>query len=251
MQGQEWFDNFFVEGLFVEGLQRIPMERTEREVAFIADSLALPQGARILDLCCGIGRHTVSLAKRGYAMAGLDLDERAIELAQRRAAEAGVEVAWHHADMRDIPYGKELDAVINIFGSWGYFQSDDEDARVLAAVARALKPNGLFLIEIINRDNLFGRYQPNTWTTDAKGDLILTRYDLDLASSRHIATETTIHSDGHRSERWHTYRFYTLTELIRMLRDVGLGFRQAWGGYDVTPYTLESRRMIVLAEKVP
>lgn len=247
--GQDWFENFFVQGLFVEGLERIPVERTEMEVAFIVETLGLPKGARILDLCCGIGRHSVALAERGYQMAGLDLDERALAIAQSRAQEARVDIVWHQADMRRIPYSEELDGVINVFGSWGYYDTDEKDAEVLGAVAAALTQGGLFLLEIINRDNLFRRYQPNTWTTEANGNLVLTRYDLDLTTSRHRATELVFRPDGQRFERWHTYRFYTLTEVIRMMRDVGLLFRKAWGGYDASPYTLESRRMIVLAEK--
>jgi SAM-dependent methyltransferase len=145
MSAQEWFESFFVQGHFAEELDRVSTRQTEREVAFIVETLALPAGARILDLCCGVGRHTVPLATRGYLMAGLDLDLAALERAERRADEAAVDVAWHQADMRDIPYQGELDGVLNLGGSWAYYETDDEDSQVLASVARALKPGGLFL----------------------------------------------------------------------------------------------------------
>ena len=133
MPAQEWFDNFFVLGRYADVLAAIPAERTEREVAFVAEALALQAGARVLDLCCGVGRHTISLAQRGYEMAGLDLNAEALDVARQRAKEAGVGLPFHEADMRHIPYSGELDAVINIFSSWAYYPTDEEDAEVLAA----------------------------------------------------------------------------------------------------------------------
>jgi hypothetical protein len=79
--------------------------------------------------------------------------------------------------------------------------------------------------------------------------MVLTRRELDLAISRHRVTDLLIHPDGSRSERWHRFRFYTLTELARMLREVGLEVQRTWGGFDGSPYDLESRRLIVVARK--
>lgn len=249
MPGQPWFESFFVQGRYAQELLRIPLERTEREVAFVLQVLDLPPGARVLDLCCGVGRHTVALAQRGYTVSGLDLDATALELAQQRAQEAGVQVTWHCADMRDIPYQGELDAVLCLFSSWGYYESDDEDGQVLAAVARALKPGGRFLLDTANRERIFGEHRTSEWRAEPDGTLVLTRRDLDLVSSRQTVTELFIAPSGHRSSRWHRFRFYTLTELVQKLRSVGLAFRSAWGDFDASPYTLTSRRMIVLAQK--
>lgn len=249
MAAQEWFESFFVQGRFAEQLERLPAERTDEEVAFIEDTLGLQEGARILDLCCGIGRHTVPLALRGYHMAGLDLDEAALEKAKQTARDAGVQIAWHLADMRDIPYDGDLDVVINWFSSWGYYETDDEDARVLAAVARALKPGGEFLLEMGNREGIFRRYREREWHEEPDGTLVLTRRELDLATSRNRVTEMVIDPEGRRKERWHRFRFYSLTELSRMLGDAGLAVAQVWGAVDGSPYGLATPRLILLARK--
>ncbi len=251
MPAQEWFENFFIQGRYADVLAAIPAERTEREVEFVVGALGLPEGARILDLCCGVGRHTISLAQRGYEMVGLDLNPDALDIARKRAEEARVEVSWHTADMRDIPYANQFDAVLNVFSSWAYYSTDDKDLHVLAAVARALKSGGLLLIDTGNRERTFGEYRATDWQSEPDGTLVLTRRELDLASSRHKVIDLLIHPDGSRSERWHQFRFYTLTELVRILTDIGLSFERAWGDFDASPYTLESRRMIVLAEKSP
>jgi len=246
---QEWFEPFFVQGRVAEQLERIPAEQNEREVAFIVEALGLPVGARILDLCCGPGRHTVPLALRGYRMAGLDLDSIALDRARRRAEEAAVEVAWHHGEMRNVPCEGELDAVLSLFSSWGIYDTDAEDAEVLHAVARALKPGGAFLLDIGNREAVFRRYEANSWRESRDGTLVLTRRELDLVSSRHRVVELHISPDGSRSERWHRFRFYSLTELARMLAEAGLDLQRAWGGLDGSPYGLDSPRLVVLGRK--
>ena len=249
MRAQDWFESFFVQGRFAEELERVPADQNEREAAFIAEALELPSGARILDLCCGVGRHTVPLATRGYRMSGLDLDAAALEKARRRADEAGVEVAWHQRDMRNIPYQGKLDAVLNVGSSWGYYGTDEEDAKVLASVARALKPGGAFLLDVANREAIFRGYQANSWHERRDGTLVLTQRELDLVSSRNRVVDVLIDPDGTRSERWHRFRFYSLTELSRMLPEAGLELRRTWGGLDGSPYGLSSPRLVVLARK--
>ena len=166
-----------------------------------------------------------------------------------RAQKAGVEITWHQADMRDIPYEGVLDAVISWFTSWGFYESDEDDAQVLAAVAGALKPGGRFMLEVANRESIFHRYRDTEWREETDGALVLTRRELDLAGSRNYVTETVIRPDGSRSERWHRVRFYSLTELSRMLTEAGLAVEQTWGGSDGSPYDLSSRRLVVLARK--
>jgi len=249
MPAQDWFESFFVEGRYAEQLERVSVEQTEREVDFMSEVLDLPDGARILDLCCGVGRHAVALAARGYRVAGLDLDGGALEKAKDRAREAGVEIVWHQADMRDIPYEGALDAVISWFSSWGYYETDEEDAAVLAAAARALKAGGRFLLEVANREAAFCRFREREWHEEPDGTLVLRRRELDLSASRDCVTELVIHPDGRRSERWRRVRRYSLTELSRMLNEVGLAVEHTWGGSDGSPYGLTSRRLVVLAGK--
>ncbi len=249
MQGQDWFESYVVQGNYVEELARIPAERTEQEATFIATALALPKGRRILDLCCGIGRHTVALAQRGYRMVGLDLDRVALNIAAARAQEEHVQIELYHNDMRSIPFVDEIDGIINIFSSFGVYGSDDEDVQVLDSVARALSSRGVFLIDTINREYIFRNYRTNTWQRRSDGTLILVRRELDLNTSRHVVTETSISPDGDRTEHWHRFRFYALTEMIKMFKDVGLTVEDTWGDFEGSPYSLESRRMIILARK--
>ena len=78
---------------------------------------------------------------------------------------------------------------------------------------------------------------------------MLQERELNLLESRNYVRLTIVEPDGSRRVHEHVFRFYTLTELVGMLARAGLAFRAAWGDFDGSPYTLDSHRMIVLAEK--
>jgi SAM-dependent methyltransferase len=247
---RKWYVDFFREGFFHHNWAPAErFQRAEREVDFIVEQLGVPSGASVLDLCCGEGRHSVALARRGYRMSGLDLCALHLRLAWRAAKEAGVSVRWHRADMRDIPWEGEFDAVINVFTSFGYLESDDEDFKVLAGVAKALKRGGRFLLDTINREMLVRHWQEHSWQEGDEDFLRLEDRRFDLLAGRQHNRVHSIHPDGTRSGHEIDLRMYTLKELADMLSRAGLAVRRTWGGFDGRDYDLDSRRMIVLSEK--
>ena len=249
MAKRKWYVDFFREGFYHRWGPADRFQRAEREVDFIEEALGLPAGASVFDLCCGEGRHTVALARRGYPMTGLDRSAFQLRLARKAAKEAGVNVRWHRADMRDIPWRSEFDAVINLLTSFAYLESDEEDFKVLAGVARALRPGGRFLLDIINREWLVRHWEPHGWREREDGTLDLEDRQFDPLSSRQDVRVVTVRPDGQREQHRIGLRLYTLTELAAMLARSGMEVRQTWGGFDGREYGLNSRRMIVLAEK--
>lgn len=253
-EARPWYDGFFEKDYFETWLggrvdRVLTPERTEAEVDFIERALGLAPGSRILDLCCGHGRHALLLAKRGYAMTGVDLSDRALRLARRRAGRAGLPVRWLKRDMRRIAFREEFDAVINVFTSFGYFESDAENEDVLRRVAAALRPGGLFLIDCINWEHLARSHEPHRWRQASDGTVVLEDASLDLLAGRNGSEWTAIAPDGSRRHGRVDLRVYTLRELAGILERAGLRFRQAWGGFDGQDYSLDSPRMIVLAQK--
>ncbi len=223
------------------------MPRTGAQVEFAIQALRLTPGARVLDIACGVGRHSIELARRGYQVTGLDLSPTLLHIAAERAQRAGVQVNWVHADMREIPFTQEFDAAFNIFSSWGYLESEDEDQKVLAAVARALKPGGAFLLETAHRDWLIRHFQPHIWN-EGIGVLVLEDRMLDLLGGRLLSTWTALYDDGRRRQWQMSIRQYTAAELRRMLENAGFTVSQSFGGYDGAPLTLDSSRLILVAE---
>jgi SAM-dependent methyltransferase len=246
---EPWYAEFFDEDYLRYYTAGLTPELTAHEVDFILEKLALPPGAKILDLCCGHGRHSIELARRGCVVTGLDLSEPALRKAADSADAAGLSVRWIQADMRKIPFEGEFDAVINWFSAFGYLENDEEDQKVLDAVALALRPGGKFFIDTINHAWVMRNFAPRSWVATPEGGMILEERRFEPLSGRNVVTVTFLGPAGERIVTGFTVRIYTLAELARMLLNSGLQVCETWGNVDGSPYSLTTSRMIALSEK--
>jgi SAM-dependent methyltransferase len=246
----DWYETFFEHEWLDELALRASPERAQQQVEFIVERLELAPGARILDLACGHGRISLDLARRGFHVTGLDLSPRSLELARRAADEQGLEIEWVHADMREIPPGAHFDAIVSVFTSFGYFEDDRENERVLAGVARALVPGGRFLIDVVNLLSLARRWESTMWEELETGVLFLQAHSYDVLAGRNRAVWTFVRPDGRRSEIAHSVRAYAPHELAALLRRAGLDVVAGWGGFDGSELSIrDGWRTVLLAEK--
>ena len=249
-QGSAWYVDFFRSDYLNVYGHMFTEERAEKESAFVASVLDLKPGSSVLDLCCGQGRHSVNLAKRGFKVTGLDLNPDYVELAQQAARARNVTIETVAADMRNIPFENKFDAIVNMYSSFGYLESEAEDLKVLESAAKALKRGGSLLLDMLNREWAIDNYIQNDWHTGEDGTLYVERRDLDLAASRMHVHFIVVDSNGGRRESvGHNIRLYTLTEMTRLLDRVGLRLSKVFGGFDSEPYAISTRRMIIIAGK--
>jgi len=245
----EWPVAFFDDDYLRIYRPQFSPERTAAETAFIARSLRAPEGGEVLDLACGFGRHAIGMAKLGYRVTGLDFNPRYLEIAASDAAAAGVSVTWRAGDMRALGFEWAFDAVYSYFTSFGYF-GDDENERVLAEVAKALRPGGAFLLEMANRDRLLTHPQQRTWSQREDGALLMEEISLEWVTSRVISRQLLIDPEGgSQVTKEFSLRTYTCAELAALLRRHGLEVREVSGGADGEPYGPESRRLAIVAER--
>jgi SAM-dependent methyltransferase len=142
--------------------------------------------------------------------------------------------------MRDIPFNKVFDAVINIFTAFGYLEDQSEGQNVLEQVYKALKPGGLFLLEIIHREGLIRRYESHMIEYYPEGLIVLEERSFQLLTSRNEVKITMIYPGGQRREYGYSHRVYTLTELVQML--AGLQMKAYFGSWDGSELTIDSFR---------
>lgn len=126
-------------------------ERTGKEVDRALKILRPEDGARVLDLACGSGRHSIELTRRGFSVVGADISPELIEIARGEAAAEGLEIEFVEADVRELPYRAEFDLVLNLNdGAVGYLETDEENHRTFEVISRALRPGGQNLVQLPN-----------------------------------------------------------------------------------------------------
>jgi SAM-dependent methyltransferase len=126
-------------------------ERTGSEIDRALTMLRPEGGERILDLACGTGRHSLELVRRGFSVVGVEIGEELVEIANKDAAEQGLEAEFVQGDLRELDYEDEFDVVLNLNdGAVGYFETDEENHRTFEVISRALKPGGQNLIQVPN-----------------------------------------------------------------------------------------------------
>lgn len=218
-----------------------------KESRFILSRLKLPQNARLLDLCCGQGRHAVPLALKGLDVTGCDLSAEYLKEAARVAAAAKARVRFVRSDMRRLPFRAEFDAVINMFTSFGYFRRSTDDLLTLKGIARALRPGGLFLIDLVHFEYVKRHFRPRSWERLEDGAHLLT--ETELCGGRGMNNSWTLLRKGRAETRTFFVRGYTRKTLAAALRKAGMEPVKFWGGFGGERLTADSDRLIALARR--
>ncbi len=247
---QPWFVEFFGADYLTAYGPVLTEDRTRDEVAFVERALSLRAGSAVLDLCCGLGRHTLLLAEHGIDATGQDLSEAYIDEARQSARDRGLAVRFVHADMREIPFTSRFDAVVNLFTSFGYLETDADNEAVLHAVVRALQPGGQLLLDTMNLGWVLANQVPQERHERPDGTVLVEHRRYDATEGRnHVWFELTSPSGPTRELVGHHVRLYSRGELTSMMIAAGLEPTEAYGGFDGSPYAEDTRRLILVAQK--
>lgn len=240
-------NNFFEDGSPFLNHPLLTAERTAVETNFLESQLRLPAGARILDVGCGFGRHSIELAQRGYTVTGIDPAAAMIAAAQEQAAAAGVSVDFRQARGEEFTTGTPFDAAICLFTSLGQLGPDGDNSALVSRVVDALKPGGLFVVEVPQRDTAVAQLRPSDKFGDGDRYTAVTRQ---YNPNNQTITET-FHLVTPENTRTYTlrYRLYDRTELENLLTQAGFTFHAAYSSYTGSPLTADSATMILIGGK--
>jgi len=211
---------------------------TEQEVEFLISLLDIPAGGRILDVGCGPGRHSVALARAGYAITGIDISGRFLEIAADEARRAGVAASFFEVDARQMPFDDEFDAVISICqGAFGLMGPDD--GLVLRRLAEAAKPAGRVIVTAFSAYFEAHHRRPDA-TFDAAEGIVHERTTLKDEAGRE-----------HEMDLW--TGVYTPRELRLLAIGVGLIPQAVWsvepGDFARRPPNLDHPEFMLVASK--
>ncbi|MFQ6043821.1 MAG: class I SAM-dependent methyltransferase, partial [Candidatus Poribacteria bacterium] len=205
-----WWEEFYGESCFMDAVGFPDEAKTAEEVRFIIDALELPAGARILDVCCGYGRHALQLARRGFFVVGLDYSREYLRRASVAALKNALPVRFVRADMRAIPFMGQFDAVLSLLTSIGFFERESEDEGVFVQMAQAAKPQAKLFIDVANHDWVIRDYAPThqkDWLETPDGSIFLMSHDVDAQRYR-IRRRVIRIRNGERCESGFDIRMY-------------------------------------------
>lgn len=238
------------EGYLIEKKQTLK-ERTDTEVSGIINLLDLKGGEKILDIPSGYGRHSIGLAKRGFNITGSELNSIHLNKAIENSKMENVNVIFNQENMIDIKYNNEFDAVINMFYSFGFFDTDQENDKVLKNFYNALKTGGKFLFHTdVNIPRIIsGKYKEDE-TRNLTNGKTLRIIDIYNSEDKKIhGTWIIKDKDGKEEKKDYIVRVYTKEEFIDLCKQIGFKSFEIYSDWNKTPYSEDSEDMIIIAQK--
>lgn len=222
-------------------------EAVPDEVDQILKLLGLAPGGRVLDMCCGVGRHSIELACRGYQVTGVDRTARYLEQAEKKATADGLLVEFVREDMRRFCRPDQFDAAISMFTSFGYFDDPGEERRVVENIYRSLKTGGRLLIDLIGKEFIAAKFQARDWVEHNGAFMLEERTPVD--SWTYLKNRWILVREGQTQEFGFMLRLYSGRELQDLLQGVGFNEVILYGDLHGDLYDQSAKRLIAVARK--
>ncbi len=223
------------------------MSAAPQEVEQLVRLLDLPPGSSICDLCCGVGRHSLELARRGFDVTAVDRTALYLQEAQKKADAARLDIEFVQADIRDFCRPDSFDAVINLYTSFGYFEDPDDSRTALENIYKSLRDNGKLLIELMGKEVLARIFQERDWR-EQDGIILLEERKVGK-NWGFIESRWIMFKDGKQYERRFYPRLYSAVELCDLLSSSGFEQVDTYGGVDGSAYDEKAMRLVVVGHK--
>lgn len=197
---------------------------TKKEIDLLVRCTGIEPNDRLLDLCCGQGRHCIELARRGFNyVTGLDRSRYLIRLARKRTKQEHLTVSFHEGDARRFRFPDDAFHCVTLFGnSFGYFEREDDDRAVLQQVRRVLRSGGILAMDIVDGDWMRAHYEPRSWEWIDENYFVCRERSLTSDGTRMLSREVVVHAEqGVIADQFYAERLYSRTAIHELLERLG------------------------------
>lgn len=245
----EWFeDEKFWETFGPVMFSEERLKAARAEVDSLIALMDLAPGALILDLPCGVGRHSLEFARRGFHVTAVDRTMRYLDVAKTQSAQEGLSIEFVQSDMRVFERQNSFDGAINLFTSLGYFEDASDDLMVARNFASSLKPGVRLVADMNGKEVLASRFRAKEWRYQSDGSLWLEERKVIGAWDR-VETHWILIRGADRIDGDFSVRLYSGVELAALLKRAGFSDVALYGSLAATPYDQNAERLVAVARK--
>lgn len=232
-----WFDTKYYHILY--------KERNYREAQVFMDNLThylnLPEKAKVLDLACGKGRHSIYLNQLGFNVLGVDLSGQSIEIASKNSND---NLHFKVHDMRK-PLGEKFDAIFNLFTSFGYFESDQDNIETLISIKESLTEYGFAVIDFMNSNYVIENLVADEVKTVDGIDFHIQRF----IENGFIKKDITFNDNGESFHFIEKVRAFTLEDFSKMMSDNDINLLDVFGDIKLNKYHKNTSERLIMIFK--
>lgn len=245
---QEWFSKWFESPWYSTLYAHRHAEEAAKAIQLMLNATNLEFGSKVLDLCCGNGRHSLALAERGFDVVGIDFSKNLLEIAQKKLEHTSAKL--FRQDMRHSYPSAPYDCICNMFTSFGYFDVENDNRTVIYRISEALKKGGYFFFDYLNSEYIRSTFTPFSETVLPHATIIQKRTISDTFVSKKIEIYTENQAKPQVFEE--KVRLYTSKHLINMIESYSMNIVHQFGNYNGAPFINDSSpRCILVAQKIP
>jgi SAM-dependent methyltransferase len=244
-----WYVNWFSSKLYLELYKHRNEDDARNLINLIQRVLPLKKCDKVLDVCCGAGRYSIELARRGFEVTGFDLSKFLISEAKKNfknLPEKYIKAKFLNKDMRKFDFKHSFDLAANLFTSFGYFSDDEENLLVIKNVSASLKKNGYFVFDFLNGNYL----RKNIVPYDKKMFLGKEFTSKRTIEGDFVRKEITVKSGSKKINYEEVLKLYEIETLKKIFMKNSLKVIYSFGDYYGNKYSKEkSQRLILIAQK--
>lgn len=231
-----WFDTPYYHILY--------KDRNYREAQIFMDNLThylnLPEKAKVLDLACGKGRHSIYLNQLGFNVLGVDLSENSIEEAKKNTNDT---LHFQVHDMRE-PLEEKYDAIFNLFTSFGYFENENDNQKTLISIKESLSDYGFAVIDFMNVNQVIENLVENEIKIVDEIEFKIKRF---VSQDNFIIKEISFEDKGEKFHFTEKVKAFTLEDFQIMMNNAGIFLLDTFGDYKLKKFhKKDSERLIMI-----
>lgn len=243
---KEWFKDWFETEEYLNVYRHRNEADAKSLISLILSNTNLNKNASVLDMACGAGRHSILFAKEGFKVTAVDLSERLLSVAKDSADTENLTINFIQSDLRNYSTTEKFDLVVNLFTSFGYFESDDENFQILFKGFDLLKDGGYFVFDFFNESYLKDNLIENS--SDINGETEITQKRFIL--NERVEKEIIIKKNGYIEEYFESVRMFTAEEIIEQLIKIGFEIVKTFGDFLGNDFNKNlSPRIIIISKK--